>query len=409
MEYRPTFRRDLELMPIQHQGQQMILVRDPLGLVPEGQALPVPLYQVAALLDGGRTVRDLQMEFTRQMGGALVSMNDIEKVLDHLDHSFLLESQAFQEAREGMIKAFVSQTVRSCSHCGKAYPRDPDELGNWLDGFIEKGAQQKDPLNASNRIVALVAPHIDIRVGGRAYGRAYACLRGRAPKRVIILGVGHQMMDGLFCLTDKDFEMPGGVVKNDRDLTHRLMAEGAGVMAADDFVHRSEHSVEFQVLFLQHLIGAESFAIIPVLCGSMMLGLEAYSRKAYLEKTQGILDMLRSIVSDESSDTLVVAGVDFSHIGLKFGHQTPAGNLEQASRAHDRHLLDSLVSQDPDQFWAESVRIQDQYHVCGFPALACLLEILPRCRGDILDYDMWQEEATRSAVGFAAAAFSEEA
>jgi AmmeMemoRadiSam system protein B len=216
------------------------------------------------------------------------------------------------------------------------------------------------------------------------------------------------MMDGLFCLTEKDFEMPAGLVKNERDLTNMLITEGDGVMAADDFVHRSEHSIEFQVLFLQHLLGAESFTIIPILCGSMMLGLKEYSRKAYLEKTRSFLDALRSIVSDGSSNTLVVAGVDFSHIGLKFGHQTPAGNLEQASRTHDRNLLDSLVSLDPDRFWAESVRVRDQYHVCGFPALACLMEILPRCRGNILDYDMWHEEATRSAVGFAAAVFSKD-
>jgi len=35
--------------------------------------------------------------------------------------------------------------------------------------------------------------------------------------------------------------------------------------------HRNEHSIEFQVIFLQHLFGAESGPkIVPVLCGNIM-------------------------------------------------------------------------------------------------------------------------------------------
>jgi hypothetical protein len=58
----PSIRKDLEFFPVQHGGQQFILIRDHLGLVQEGKAVAPPLYQIMALLDGSRTIREIQME-----------------------------------------------------------------------------------------------------------------------------------------------------------------------------------------------------------------------------------------------------------------------------------------------------------------------------------------------------------
>ncbi len=84
----------------------------------------------------------------------------------------------------------------------------------------------------------------------------------------------------------------------------------------------------------------------------------------------------------------------------------PAPHLTGQSEIHDKNLLKHLSGLDADQFWEESSRVEDQFNVCGFSALACLLEILPPCRGKILNYEIWHEEATRSAVSFAAAVFT---
>ena len=81
--------------------------------------------------------------------------------------------------------------------------------------------------------------------------------------------------------------------------------------------------------------------------------------------------------------------------------------LKGQSEAHDKKLLEHLSAHDPDRFWEESERMKDQFNVCGFSALACLLEILPPCKGQILGYERWHEEPTRSAVSFAAVAFTD--
>jgi hypothetical protein len=49
-ETRPVIRRDLEFFPVQKDGQAIILIRDPLGLVKEGQAVQPHLYEFMPLI-----------------------------------------------------------------------------------------------------------------------------------------------------------------------------------------------------------------------------------------------------------------------------------------------------------------------------------------------------------------------
>jgi hypothetical protein len=224
-----------------------------------------------------------------------------------------------------------------------------------------------------------------------------------SPARVILLGVGHEMTYDLFSLTDKNFETPLGLVKSDRKAVERLKEKGKGVFSENDFAHRNEHSIEFQLIFLQHILKQE-IMIIPILCGSLLASLPEYRRDAFLEKAGPFLEALREEVMDP--DTLLLAGVDFSHIGPKFGHDRPAEFLEGQSSTHDKKLLEYLTTQEKESFWGESRDVKDRFNVCGFSALACMLEILPPCRGEIIDYQVWHEEATKSAVSFAGAVFS---
>ena len=396
-------RRDLEYFPVQLQGRQLILIRDPLGLVQEGKAVEIPLYQLMVLLDGTTTIRDLQMALMRQRGGMLVSSDEVNDVIAHLDDSFLLESEKLKEARNRLLEEFASRRVRSSSHSGRAYPADPGELKRKLDEIL---SLQPDSQGLGGKILALMAPHIDLSVGKQIYSRAYQALKGSTPKTVIILGTGHQMGQDLFAVTDKDFETPLGLAECDRASVGKLRAAGGAITAKNDFAHRAEHSIEFQVLFLQHILPKDSFTIVPVLCGNLQTTLSEYSRRAYREKAGGFLEALKYVLKHHGGESLLVAGVDFSHIGPKFGHEMPAQYLEDQSELHDRALIKALSVLDADAFWEESGKVKDRYNVCGFAALACLLEVLPPCRGHFLGYEIWHEEATRSAVGFAAMAFT---
>jgi hypothetical protein len=170
----PLARRDLEFFPVQHEGQQFVLIRDHLGLVQEGKAVGLLLYQIMTLLDGNTTVRDLQMELMRQKGGVLVGTDEINGLLAHLDESFLLDSERYKKARDGIITEFTSKRIRPCSHCGKSYPENPSELRVRLDEILNSELCIPEP---EGKIEALVAPHIDLNVGYKSYSSAYQLLK----------------------------------------------------------------------------------------------------------------------------------------------------------------------------------------------------------------------------------------
>lgn len=393
-------RGDLDFMPLRHRGETLILVKDHLGLVPEGKALPLSLYEILALLGQVQDLRDLQTSLMRRSGGILVTEHEIERLLETLDSMYLLDSPRFRERKRLLKDEFASLRARPPSHCGNSYPADAASLKEMLSSIT--GAKGDDN---GIRPRAIIAPHIDLSVGKDLYGKAYGALRGSKARRVIILGVGHRMEKGLFSLSSKDYETPLGRVPADRAAVERLMAAGTDILDEDDFAHRSEHSIEFQTLFLQEVL-EPGFKMIPVLCGPVSACLDRRSRHAFLERAGRFIQALREIASSADEETLVVAGVDLSHIGPKFGHDMPASLLASQAQAHDKGLLTRALSVDPDGYWLESEKVGDRYNICGFSAIATALEILPLCSGTLLGYRMWHEDATSSAVAFAAAIFS---
>jgi AmmeMemoRadiSam system protein B len=400
----PFARNDLEFIPVQQGDQKFVLIKDHLGLVREGMGIALHLYQFMTLLDGTKTIRDLQAELMRQRGGILVDVQQVEDTLTKLDDAFLLDSDKFKRTRDKINADFISSKIRRCILDGRSYPKDPSALKKVLDNILAVRPSVPQP---EGKIIALIAPHIDLAVGRHTYSSAYQTLKHAAPSRVILLGIGHQMSGDLFCLTEKDFETPLGVVKNEPLLIRALLESGKGVVADTDLDHRSEHSLEFQIIFLQHLLGTENFTVIPILCGSFYETLTAYTRKSYLDKTAHFLNKLKEVAMAADKETLLVAGVDLSHIGPKFGHQMPAHYLESRAITHDQNLLNCLYRMEADNFWEESTKAEDQFNVCGFPAMAALIEILPPCKGRIIDYQFHHENQTQSAVSFAAVVFSD--
>ena len=400
----PKVRQDLEFIPLQQGNQTVVIVRDHLGLVKEGTALPPDLFELITLLDGSHSLRDIQMFMMRKKGGLLVGRGEIQSILLHLDQYYLLESERFREAKQKLISEFVSNRIRPCSHCGVSYPSKREELACKLEEILSLSSIKAQ--SPADSIVAVVAPHIDLSVGKEGYAQAYKWLGGFSASRVILLGVGHQMREGLFCLTSKDFQTPLGMVSTDKEAVGRLQEVGAGVTAPDDFAHRAEHSLEFQVLFLKHIRGNKEFRIVPILCGSLWNQPSSCDRDAFLKRAESFLRELRCLLEDKETPTIIVSGIDLSHIGPKFGHDAPAAYLKGEAQEHDRVLLDALMALDAHSFWQESTRVKDRYNVCGFTVLACLLEILPPSRGTLLHYEMWFEPPTQSAVSFCAAGFT---
>jgi AmmeMemoRadiSam system protein B len=395
-------RKDLDLFPVQSGDRTLIMIKDKLGLVEEGRAISPELYKVMVMLDGAHSLRDVQIELMRHQGGRLVSMEEVEELVRQLDNSFLLDSPRYREEKQEIIDRFAAQRIRSCSLAGLSYPAKEEDLRRRLEDIL---AAQAMPETTQGKITALVAPHIDLEAGKRVYASAYQAIReGNTVKKVIVLGIGHSLTESMFSLTTKTFETPLGRVETDEEIVRELMKAGGDILSIDDFVHKDEHSIEFQLIFLQHIFRGSSFALVPVLCGSLLGSLPVYTREAYRSEGGRFLQVLADAAKDE--ETILIAGVDFSHIGQKFGHDMPASFIITESEKHDRELLRFLCDGNANGFWEESKKVEDKFNVCGFSALACLLEVLPSSRGKLLAYETYREEPTKSAVSFAAVLFT---
>ncbi|MBN1676795.1 MAG: AmmeMemoRadiSam system protein B [Kiritimatiellae bacterium] len=400
----PKLRSDLEIIPGMLRGQQVFIIRDHLGLIKEPLAFAQDAFGLMRMLDGTHTLREIELDLTRRRGGVLLANDEVQRVLERFDAAFLLDNDRYRQARKRLLDAFDALPVRAASHAGAAYPNDPRELRRRLDAILKAGPEP-GPLEPE-KIVALAAPHIDLAVGEPQYAAAYGALRQTPPPDlVVLLGTGHTIEDGVFCLTEKDFETPLGTARTEKRLVRELRKAAGPAASSNEFAHRREHSLEFQIIFLQHLFGPDTFRIVPILCGSFADYLDGTDAPSEVAHAKDVLSLLRKAVADKAQRVLVVAGVDLAHVGPKFGDEMQARALVAESGPHDQALLNALCRLDVKAFWAEARRVGDRYHVCGFSALACMTEILPKCRGRVLDYHVWHEEPTHSAVSFAAVLF----
>lgn len=399
----PKLRTDLQITPAYSEGKRAVVIKDSLGLIQEPVILKGEILSFLSLLDGKRTLRDIQYELICLKQGVLVSLDEVEKLLAQLDDAFLLESERYQREKERIIAEYSLLDARAASHAGLSYPSTAEKLKGHLDSVLQS-IEESFPALEGKKIGALVSPHIDLEVGKRVYAKAYQVLKRSSPQEIILLGTGHSLNDCFFSVSEKDFETPLGRIKTDRDSVRKLREAGGTAVSPNDIAHRTEHSLELQLIFLQHLFGS-GFSLVPILCGFFDRELERVSRPSDIPEVNSFLKVLKHSLEDYGTKTIVVSGVDFSHIGPKFGHAERASSLLFESEKHDKLLIKALCEGDVEAFWAESRGVLDRYNVCGFSTLACLLEILPASEGHLLDYDVWSEEPTQSAVSFAAIAF----
>jgi len=113
-------------------------------------------------------------------------------------------------------------------------------------------------------------------------------------------------------------------VRTDRGLVEELKRRCPDLLAVDDIAHRAEHSIEFQVILLQHLLGAKrSFRILPILCGSFHEWILAGQLPSDDPRVRSVFEALREAISAQGKPVCLVAGADLAHVGARFGDPGP--------------------------------------------------------------------------------------
>lgn len=400
--------RPLQPMPIRHQGQDLIHISDPTGFSETTLAVTPDVFFIMALCDGKHAISDIQYEYIRRFGTLLLSSR-LNRILSDLGESLFLDNERFRQHREKVVAEFRRAAVRLPSHAGGAYPADAQELRSLIDGFFAApgGPGPISQEEGKTAVKAIMAPHIDLRAGGPCFAWAYSELAGSLrPDVFVILGIGHTPMENLFSVTRKDFATPLGVLPADQPFVETLIENYPGDLLADEFVHRNEHSVEFQAIFLRYVYPDRDISIVPILCGSFHEMIAARKQPIEDPRVQDFVQAVKIAVARNKKRICFVAGVDLAHVGQKFGAQERLTSAtEIVVEREDREMLKHVENVDAAGFFDSVAKDNDKRNICGFPAMYVLLQLIHPAKARVLKYDKSVERATQSLVSFASAVF----
>ncbi len=408
----PPLRTKLEAVPSEEDGQEIFLLRDLEELTDKTIALSAGGMLLASLLDGRRTAAQALALFNKSADAA-VEDGVLLELVDALDEAGYLETPAVAKKRAAALELFRASPKRAAAFSGTAYAAAPEELTRELDAFTAAafaGAAPAAPVKAAPR--GLIAPHIDFTRGGPAYARAYRALADRRPPDVVVaLGVAHVSPESPWTFTPKDYETPLGALRVDGELYDALSKKVWYEPRADEWVHKNEHSLEFQAVWLRRLWGDQAPPWVPILVSSFAryAGEDAPSKAPEIEKALNDFGAVLREQAARGRRVLVLCGVDFAHVGPRFGDEleiTP--ELEKKIEDTDRKSLVDALTLDADGFYRAGVGEGAWRKVCGLSALYTGLRLIKSLDGTqpgrLLDYGQAPDPAG-GVVSFASAVF----
>ncbi|MFN4132439.1 MAG: AmmeMemoRadiSam system protein B, partial [Caldimicrobium sp.] len=305
--------------------------------------------------------RDLQVEATKKFG-SIVPLEEIIDLVKFLDEKGFLWSKNFEEIKERAYESWFQQKLRFMAHAGMSYPHEKEEAKNFLEDIFKLSSA-----NFKEVPRILIVPHLDIRSGAKAYAEGYKRFQIPSGSRVVIFGVGHYL-DYPYSVLTKDVATPFGILRNDRGGLLYLVNAKKIELFPDHIVHKLEHSVEFQTLFLSYLKG-EEVVVLPFLIGSHRL---LFENKALVEM---LVSALIELIDERS---YLVLGIDFCHLGLRYGDPYPINeSLTQKALEVDKTLLELTFEgkvKDLEDFILETENMK----ICGASSLYLLAHLLKK-------------------------------
>ncbi len=376
--------RPLEIYPIKTENGYNILIQDPFAYIEEPMIFSGIDPAILSFFDGDHTMADIKLYLARREG-RIVFTEEIEKLINYMDAYLLLDTPHFEEEKKRIEENFRNQKKRFPFHAGRGYPKEKDELSKMISSFFKDASKEKKLSNSFAR--ALFGPHLDIKESGISIAKPYLYVE-KKPELFIILGTGHTVKEN-FAFTYKDFETPLGIGKTKKKIVDHFKNKFGDKIFKDEYQHKKEHSIEFHLLFLNYLFG--DVEIIPILCGQVDRG------QLFVD----VVGLLSEIF--EKSDSVTLAAVDFSHVGIRYGDKNPPSLKDLIDvEEQDRRYLKYLQEIDAEGFLDEVEKTDNRTRVCGVSALYALCKICRNLfKGILLDYRKWNDPSSTSVVTYA--------
>lgn len=405
----PRLRR-LMILPVRDGERELLVVNDPMGIMPGQPVLGLESLAVLQLLDGTVSLTDISAAVMRESKDLRVG-NMIRDFIAQLDELLMLESPRFERALAEARAQYRRLEIRPAALEGVSYPAERAELEALLDGhFAEAAAKRGAEAGGSPADGppprAILAPHLDPRREGALMARAFLELPARpaTPLRVVIFGTGHSMTGDFFALTRKHFQTPLGKALTDTAFVDHVAARLGDAAFRGELAHREEHSIEFQVLYLQRRLGDAPFTIVPILCGGFHNLLDEGRTPRDEASVESLVAAVRDAEAALGGTTVYVAGVDFSHVGPRFGDPRTTDEAKAEVRRVDEAAIAAAGAGDAEAWFASIAGQDDATRICGFAPTYVMLRAAAPGAGRALGYAQSEERDT-SLVSVAALAW----
>jgi AmmeMemoRadiSam system protein B len=226
-------------------------------------------------------------------------------------------------------------TIRRMSVGGSWYPAHAGTLAADLERYLDAA----DVESASQRPLALIAPHAGLMYSGPVAAFAYKLARDAEYRVVVLVGPSHFVpFRGVSLWPEGTWETPFGAVTVDRELAAAIRRESDQIEEIE-IAHGREHSLEMQLPFVAHLW--PGVPIVPLVMGHQTR-----------ETAMALGDALARAIETRREGTLLVASSDLSH-------------YENARRAAelDAVVIGHVEALDPEGLM--STLEHEPRHACG--------------------------------------------
>jgi hypothetical protein len=401
--------RPVEAIPIEVEGRRGICLRDPFGLADNLAVVFEPVALVLAFFDGRHTLEQASGMLQR-LAGLRVGVEALRELAEQLEAQCLLHGPRAAARRQELLKLWRSSPTRPASLAGTSYPAEPEALGPLLDSYyLAAGGPGSPPDTAASApLAAALAPHVDLGRGGPVFAHTYRRIaQDDRARRFVVLGTGHSLAS-LISAAAKDFETPLGTVRCDRSFLERLQERLDFDLAGDELAHRSEHSIEFQALYLARLFaGRREVTLVPILCGSFHEFVEGARSPSTSDQLESFVAAMRETLAELADvPTCVLGAVDLSHVGPYYGDEEPVGaDRRRLVEQEDRRLLGPVVAGDAEGFFRAVAADGDRRRICGLSSIYLLLRCVDVPRGELLAYAQANDAVGTSIVSFASVVY----
>ncbi len=176
---------------------------------------------------------------------------------------------------------------------GTFYPSGKEILLSILRSFFGTAKP------ASSDCLALICPHAGYAYSGKTAAFSYAAAKNLESEdlTVIFIGPNHTGAGDLISISEEDWMTPLGISRCDTELATDIF-NSSNLASMDDDAHVSEHSIEVQLPFLQHI--NPSAKIVCICMMGQDLDASRDIGKAIFEASKG-------------KNVLVIASSDFTH------------------------------------------------------------------------------------------------